>query len=51
MILRIVLFPVYFLIVLPVEYGWWEVYKKEGKTSKNLIQFIWANSIGYKMML
>lgn len=38
---KFILFPLYFLIVLPVEYGWWKAYRKEGKTNKNLIQFIW----------
>lgn len=36
-----ILFPIYFLIMLPVEYSQWKAYVKAGRSNQNLIQFIW----------
>lgn len=40
--IKYLIFPFYFLIMIPVEYTLWKEYKKQNKTSKNLIQFVWS---------
>lgn len=40
--MKTILFPFYFLLMLPIEYDLWKAYKKEGKTNQNLIQFIYG---------
>lgn len=36
-----IIFPVYFLVMIPVEYDLWKAYKKDKNILENLIQFIW----------
>lgn len=40
-ITHIFIFPLYFLIVFPVEYGVWKEYRKQNKTTHNLIKWTW----------
>ncbi len=39
--IKILLFPFYFLIVLPIEYPLWKAYKKEKQIKESLIKFIY----------
>lgn len=41
LIIKYFLFPFYFLIVLPVEYGLWRAYSKQNILKKTLFQFVW----------
>jgi hypothetical protein len=39
--IKAILFPIYFLISLPVEYDVWKAYKEYGKTKDNYIKWMW----------
>ena len=39
--IKILLFPFYFVVMMPIEFGMWKAYKQHGKTTDNLILFVW----------